>query len=80
MRRLGTRLALMWPGRLPVTTERCTICAAPVQNDKGAILFYFEGQPFHFCTLDCLKIFQAYPLAYAHGEDTELNSVEDSGF
>ncbi len=51
-----------------------------MQNDKGAILFYFEGQPFHFCSLDCLKIFQAYPQAYAHEEDTELKAVEDSGF
>jgi YHS domain-containing protein len=79
MRHLGTPLATQSLRRLPVT-ERCTICAAPVQNDKGAILFYFEGQPFHFCSLDCLKIFQAYPQAYAHEEDTELKAVEDSGF
>jgi YHS domain-containing protein len=51
-----------------------------VQNDTGAVLFYYESQPFHFCSLDCLKIFQAYPETYAHEEETELKSVEDSGF
>ena len=61
-------------------TDRCTICASPVQHDKGALLFHFEGQAFHFCSLDCLKVFQAYPYAYTHDEDTELRSVEDSGF
>jgi YHS domain-containing protein len=79
MRRLGTPLAITQAGRWAVD-EPCTICAAPVQNDRGAILFYFEDQPFHFCSLDCLKIFQAYPQAYAHEEDTELKTVEDSGF
>lgn len=61
-------------------TERCTICASPVQNDKGTVLFHFEGRAFHFCSLDCLKIFQAYPHAYTQEEDSELRSVEDSGF
>ena len=60
-------------------SEYCTICAAPVQKDKGAFLFVFEGQAFHFCSLDCLKIFQAYPCAYAHDQNEEVDSVEDSG-
>ena len=61
-------------------SDYCTICASPVQKDKGALFFVFEGQAFDFCSLDCLKIFQAYPYAYARDEETEVKSVEDSGF
>lgn len=61
-------------------SDYCVICASPVQKDKGALFFVFEGQAFHFCSLDCLKIFQAYPNAYTHDQESELSSVEDSGF
>lgn len=33
-------------------SDYCTICASPVQKDKGALLFVFEGQAFHFCSID----------------------------
>jgi len=60
-------------------SDSCTICASPVQKDKGALFLVFEGRGFNFCSLDCLKIFQAYPYAYTGDEETEVKSVEDSG-
>jgi YHS domain-containing protein len=58
--------------------DRCTICGASLEPDHGAPVMVLEGATFHFCSLECLKIFKAFPEAYIHEEETELRSVEDT--
>ena len=59
--------------------EQCTICGASAEPAQGAVLLVHEGVTFRFCSLECLKIFQAYPETYTQEEEVELRSVEDSG-
>ncbi len=63
-----------------MTSELCTICASPAEPQHGAVVFVYDGREFHFCSLDCLKIFQAFPETYTTSETPELQSVEDSGY
>jgi YHS domain-containing protein len=60
-------------------SDPCTICAASADKSGGATVIVFEGVKFFFCSVDCLRIFQAFPDAYAHDEIPELKSIEDSG-
>lgn len=60
--------------------ERCVVCESQIQREAGSLVFSYEGESFDFCSLDCLKIFQAYPAAYANAEEPELSTVEDSQF
>jgi ribosomal protein L24E len=58
--------------------DRCTICGASLELGHGAPVMAHEGLTFRFCSLECLKIFKAFPEAYTHEEETELKSVEDT--
>jgi len=61
-------------------SDRCTICATPMDRHGGGLVFVYEGQKFFFCSLDCLKIFQAYPETYTTDEESSLSAIEDTGF
>lgn len=58
----------------------CPVCGTPLSDEHGVACLMYEGVAFRFCSLDCLKVFQAFPLAYGRGEEPDLKTVEDSGF
>jgi YHS domain-containing protein len=58
----------------------CPICGSVLEEDSAVVDMVFEGTTFHFCSLDCLKIFQAFPDAYGRGEEPDLKALEDSAF
>lgn len=61
-------------------SDHCTICDAPIEDTKGSLVSSVDGHLFHFCSLECLKIFQAYPEAYMGEIEMELKTVEDTAW
>ena len=60
--------------------DRCTICAAQIHDSDASLVSALDGRLFHFCSLICLKIFQAYPNAFMGKEEMELNLLEDTAY
>lgn len=60
--------------------DQCTICAAQIHESDGSLVSALDGHVFHFCSLICLKIFQAYPNSFMGKEELELNILEDTAY
>jgi YHS domain-containing protein len=57
--------------------ERCPICGVSLETEKGAAELFYEGTLYRFCSVDCLRIFEAFPEAYSGGEEPELKAIEE---
>jgi YHS domain-containing protein len=60
--------------------ESCPVCGTPLSRVKDPLVIQIMGEPYRFCTRECLAIFQQYPDAYTGGKEPEVSPVEELAF
>ena len=59
-------------------SDLCPVCGSQ-PGEEGSLEFFHEGQPYHFCSLPCMRLFQQYPEVYlGEVEQPAVVVVEDS--